>query len=135
MLNKEKIKTMVNLASFEKNEGREQLKILEYYKFDYLIRQAVFSFVRFTMCFLLCSAVYIAFNTSSLFYNINLQGISGLAGKMILWYVAGLFLYLLITWIVYGIRYDRAEDTVQEYARKMKKLDRRFNGRGKKIKN
>ena len=132
MLNKEKIRLMCELAGYEKKKGSEEMKVLEYYKFDYLMRNSAFSFIRFTFCFLLCLFLYVFFNTTDLFYNINLSGISGTVGRLVLIYIIGLALYLGITWIVYGIRYDQAGDDIDGFVKGLKKLDRRFNGRGRK---
>lgn len=132
MLNREKIRMMCALSRFEKTRGEEEIRVLEYYKFDYLMRNIAFSFIRYTLCFLLCVAVYIGFNTSSLFYSINLSGITGLIGKLVIIYFIGLIAYLAITWAVYSVRYNRADEDIEEFASGLRKFDRRFNGRSRR---
>lgn len=130
MLNQEKIRLMCSIESFEKHRGEEELKVLEFYKFDYIMRNSAFSFLRYTICFILCAVLYVLFNTKDLFYSINLSGITEITGKLVIIYLLGLIVYLIITVLVYSMRYDKACREIDGYARDLKKLDRRFNKKG-----
>ena len=123
---------MYSLSSFEKKQGGEELKVLEFYKFDYISRHLAFAFIRFTLCFIMCAAIYVLFNIKSLFYNINLSGIQALVKNAVLIYAAGLSAYFVITWVVYSLRYDRALSDIEDYTSMLKLLDRRFNKRGRR---
>lgn len=119
---------MVNLAVYEKHEGSKDLEIYENYKYDYVMTQGFSAFIRFTFCFVTCFAVYVIFNSNELFYNINLSGIGKTLISFAGIYCIGLAVYVLISIIVSSQRYRKAGKNVEAYARKLRRLDRRFNG-------
>lgn len=129
MLNKEKIRSMVNLSIYEKHKGHEDLKIYENYKYDYVMTQGFSAFIRFTFCFVMCFVLYVLFNSNELFYNINLSGIRNTLLSFALIYCIGLFVYVLIAVLLYAGRYKNAGKNVETYAAKLRRLDRRFNNK------
>lgn len=132
MLNKEKIRSMTGLAVFEKHEGREDLKIYENYKYDYVMTQGFSAFIRYTFCFVMCFVIYIVFNSNHLFYNINLSGLRKTFITFAIVYLAGLFIYLTAAVLIYSARYRKARKNVEAYALKLRRLDRRFNSKDRK---
>lgn len=129
MLNKEKIRSMVNLAIYEKHNGQDDLKIYENYKYDYVMTQGFSAFIRYTFCFIACFTIYVIFNSNELFYNINLSGIRKTFLSIALFYIIGLLVYVFIAILVYSSRYKKAGKNVESYALKLRRLDRRFNNK------
>lgn len=129
MLNKEKIRSMVSLAIYEKHNGHEDLKIYENYKYDYVMAQGFSAFIRYTFCFVMCMVIYVLFNSNDLFYNINLSGIRSTVVRIILLYFTGLFIYVFTAIIIYSGRYKRAGKSIEGYSSKLRRFDRRFNGK------
>ncbi|MDO4488872.1 MAG: hypothetical protein Q4B67_07300 [Eubacteriales bacterium] len=129
MPDKDKIRSMTELASFSKKHRAEISVISDYYKLDYMISQFFQSFVRFTLCFMIFVVMYVIFNSNTLFYNINISGITETLMKMLMLYLMLLAAYLIITAVVCSIKYDRAEMVTDEYVIKLSRLNRRFRGK------
>ena len=129
MLNKEKIRSMVNLAVYEKHHGHEDLKVYENYKYDYVMTQGFSAFIRYTFCFAMCIVLYVLFNSNELFYNINLSGIRSTVVRIFILYLSGLLIYVFAAVIIYSVRYKKAGGNIEGYASKLRRFDRRFNGK------
>lgn len=126
MLNEEKVSAMTELAIFEKNEGRKIFPINCYFKTDYVSGQMFRSFFGYTFCYLLVLLMWVLYKLEALLNDMTIEEMVACAVKWGKGYVAGLVLYLLITWIVYSKRYDFAARTQLVYVSKLKHLMKRY---------
>jgi len=129
MLSKEKIRIMAALSVYEKNGGSEELKIAEHYRYDYVMTQLFSSFIRYTVCFGICLVLYLVVNSNDFFYNINAGGFIRTVRTFGLYYLIGLLVYCLISFVVYTVRHRNAVRNTELYAKGLKKLDKRFYSR------
>lgn len=132
MLNAEKIRLMTDLALYEKRNAKTVFRINDYYKDDYIAGQLLSAFVRYTVCFLLLFGAYLMLHLDSLFYNINLRGITETMTAVGILYGIGLFLYLLLAFQVARKRYQAARHGMLLYATKLKRLGRKYHVLGKR---
>ncbi|MCC8024142.1 MAG: hypothetical protein LIP16_02385 [Clostridium sp.] len=126
MLNEDKVGAMTGLAIFEKNEGRKIFPINRYFKKDYVGGQMFRSFFGYTFCYLLVLLMWVLYKLEALLNEASIEDIVGYAvnwGKI---YVAGLVIYLFITWLVYSRRYDMAARSQLVYAARLKHLLKRY---------
>lgn len=127
MLNAEKIRLMTDLAVYERKNKKTVFQINNYYRQDYLAGQLLSAFVRFTFSYGVLACVYALFHIDTLFYNINLKGATAMLNRFGFLYLAGLLLYLFVTYSVAAGRYKRAKRGMLLYATKLKRLGRKYN--------
>ena len=112
MLNEDKIKLMTELALFEKKHASQMKTVNQYFKSDYISRNLLRGFISYTLCSIL------------LFGMDELKGLAFRGGAL---YLGGLFLYVVLTIIVYGERYEYEEKMNRIYIAKLKHLDKRYD--------
>lgn len=127
VLNQEKISTMTRLAIYEKNEGKEDLKVNNYYKFDYLRFEIIKAFVCCTIGFLLTLLLIIMYQLEYLIIHaMNLDFM--IIGKYILFiYIMVIILYIIIASTIAIIKYNAAKKRLIRYNVLLKKLNRIYS--------
>ena len=126
MLNKEKIRLMTDLAIYEKKNRNTVFQVNNYYRHDYIMGQLLGAFVRYVMCMLICFVLYLIFQAGELFYNINVSGISKVLQEIGGIFIIGLFIYLIIAYVIASKRYDASKRGMLLYATKLKRLGRKY---------
>lgn len=124
MLNKEKIKIMTRLASFEKQEERRALRTAQYYRVDF-IRYELFKMVfKVTLGYCCIILLLIAYYLNDFLegnFQINYEQDMK---KMIGCYVILLVSYLVLGLIGYNLKYNKERKKLKKYNRQLKKLRR-----------
>ena len=129
MLNEDKIKLMTELALFEKKHASQMKTVNQYFKSDYISRSLIRGFVSYTLCSILLFGMWILFNVEVVLSSIGMDELKGLAFRGGALYLGGLFLYVMLTIIIYGDRYDYEEKMNRIYLVKLKHLDKRYDTR------
>jgi hypothetical protein len=126
MLNEDKMKLMIGIALFEKREGKRIFSVNRYFRSDYISMHLLRSFFAFTICYALCVAIWIMYNIDNLLNSMGSEEmlLDIKAGCFI--YLAGLVLYLIVTWVIYARRYEYARRGMNVYLAKLKRLSRRY---------
>ena len=96
MLNEDKIKLMTELALFEMKT------VNQYFKSDYISRNLLRGFISYTLCSILLFGMWVLFNVEVVLSSIGMDELKGLAFRGGALYLGGLFLYVVLTIIVYG---------------------------------
>ncbi len=126
MLNEDKIRLMTSIAMFEKREGRAIFPASRYFKNDYISSRMLRSFFFYTFSYLLCMLVWVLYHLERLLNAIDLDEVIGLAKTAGLLYLAGLAVYLFVTFLVYRKRYEYARRGMKVYVAKLKRLEKRY---------
>ena len=131
MLNQEKVLLMTRLAMQAEDIQKRGAGINEYYRGDYvgfgMLKSAIVATILYGMLF----GVYAIFNFNALLDTFYEGGVMSLFSRVILYYFLLLAVYLLISYIVYTLRYSRSRKEMRSYYNKLKKLDGFYkNGRG-----
>ena len=123
MLNEDKLKLMTSIAMFEKREGKAIFPANRYFKNDYISSRMLRSFFSYSFCYLLCLLIWVLYSMERILNTINLEEAAGLA------------VYLLITFLVYRMRYEYARRGMKVYVAKLKRLEKRyeFQSRSKEL--
>lgn len=126
MLSEEKIKIMTNLAMFEKHEGKKIAPANKYFKSDYVSGKMLRSFFSFTVSFILCLALWILCSIDQWISTMKLDSLLDYGMQIGVFYIAGLVIYLIISFAVFSKRYDNASRGRKVYLAKLKRLDKRY---------
>ena len=121
MLNEEKIRLMTGIAMFEKKAVKETFPVNRYFKSDYVGSHMIRSFIVYTVAWMLCFALWLLYKFEFSFFVLVSS-----ARTVGLYYLAGLALYLFITYRVYSRRYSEAVQNMKIYQAKLKRLERRY---------
>lgn len=122
MLDEEKLKLMLDLAFYEQNQGREDLKINEYYRDDYTGFHTVCSVIWITMGYVLVVGIVLFAALDFLLINLSkaliIKIILGILGG----YLAVLIIYLVIAQYVFNRRYKNARERMKIYDQDLTRL-------------
>lgn len=123
MLNEERIILMTRMASYEQGEGKENVKIGNYFRSDYIALQVLKSIVCAILSYGILFALYMLCNFED--FMENLYKIDLLAfGKDVLTYlVAMVGGYAVLTYLVCTWRYAAAKKSLKCYYHNLKKLN------------
>ncbi|MGI6095838.1 MAG: hypothetical protein ACOYBL_10480 [Lachnospiraceae bacterium] len=138
MLDEERIRHMIKLASYEAEKGREEIKISRYYRSDYLGLALIRNFFSVSIAYFLIVAVIVGYETEYLLDNIHRMDLVSLAVWLIAGYVAIIVLYSVITYIYYSVKYAKAKKNVRGYYSELNKLTKMYekqDERGNRKKN
>lgn len=132
MLNEDKVKLMTNIAMFEKREGKRIFPLGRYFKGDYISTHIIRSFISYTFCFFMVTAVWILYSIDRLLNASDTDDLFRYGKRALLIYVVGLVVYLAITWRIYSERYDYAKRGLRVYQAKLRRLEKRYDSQGRK---
>ena len=126
MLNEEKVKAMSRLAIYENGVGKKHLQISKYFRTDYVGQALIRTFFLVTIGYFLILALLAAYFSEYLMNNIHKMDLRVLAISLIVGYVVLLVVYILVTIIVYNVRYFRAKKHVKKYYEQLTKLEKMY---------
>lgn len=126
MLNNEKIRVMTKLAIYEKNNGKDDIKMTQYFKRDYVRLQLLNTFVAVTIAYgliLLSVFVYHSEYVIKEAVNLNYTAIGT--------YILGIYLMILIVYalcviIGYSIKYEASRKRLSGYNKGLKYLQKLY---------
>ena len=126
MLNEEKIRLMTGIAMFEKKAVKETFPVNRYFKSDYVGSHMIRSFIVYTVAWVLCFALWLLYKFEDILNTMDPSVLVSSARTVGLYYLAGLALYLFITYRVYSRRYSEAVQNMKIYQAKLRRLERRY---------
>ncbi|MBQ0146510.1 MAG: hypothetical protein KBS51_05290 [Lachnospiraceae bacterium] len=126
MVNEEKIRKMIDLARYERDEGKKNYIINSYFGFDYVERHMLGCFVAYTLCFLMVFGVIVIYRSDEIMGQTSIFMILEMFKPYFKYYVIGLLIYELIVLIVYVVRYSNGKKDIKMHNAELKRFDRRF---------
>ena len=122
MINEEKVILMTRLASYESNEGKKDISIVNYFKGDYIGFQILKSVIAATISFLALFGVYAFYNFEELMQNIYKMDLLGFGKDVIILYLCSVGAYGVITYVLFTYKYNKAKKNLRNYYSNLKKL-------------
>ncbi len=126
MLDPEKIKQMTRASLYAEKQQRKELRTGQYFRDDYVALHTVQTLIVVTVGFLAGVAMWMAYHWEEVLTQTTIHGLLGLAGKILLYYAIVLVAYLMISLIVYTLRYRIRRRHLREYAQTLKDLARSY---------
>ena len=127
MINEEKVALMTRLALYEEKEGKKNIPLGKYYKEDYVSLHMLNTVIVATFSYVLILAVIVFSHLEEMMAEIaNMDYIK--AGKdLLIGYVIIVLAYVLISYIVYSIKFKRVRKSLNEYNSNLKQLYNMYN--------
>ena len=126
MVNLEKIKLMSDLTLYENREGRQNSVTNSYFKSDFISRHMLGSFFSYTICYFFFMVLVLLYKLEEILDSNDLLETFKSFKPYIIYYVAGLAIYELITIIVYARRYNHAQRALRMENAKLRRIEKRY---------
>ncbi len=127
MLNEEKIRLMTGIAMYEKKAEKEIFPVTHYFKSDYIGSHMIRSFVTYTITCVLGVGVWVLYQIEDILNTMDFSVLLESAKYIGIFYLAGLSLYCLLTYIVYAKRYEKAGKNLKVFQTKLRRLEKKYN--------
>ncbi len=121
MIHEERVKEMYHMAVFDEREEKDCHWMGEYYIWDYVGKELVKSFFSGTIAFVLLVVLWGMGDLTARMEMLNQAQLADLITRIGVLYVAFLAVYLLVTAIVYTIRYVNGRKKLRGYAQHLKR--------------
>lgn len=129
MLNEERIILMTQMASYEKGEGRKNVKIGNYFRSDYIAIQLLQSVVTATVAYAVVFALYVLYDFEQFMMDLYKIDLFAFAQNVLTYYAVVVVGYAILTYVIYSWRYAKAKKSLKCYYHNLKKLNTLYNER------
>lgn len=123
MLKEEKVIRMTKLAVYENNEGKKTLPVSAYHRWDYVSLQLVRTFIYSSIGYVLVMGTWIVYSIEQGMDIVRIDQLRDLTIHILIGYLLWEILFLIITFIVYNIRYTKSFRSLKVYYNHLKKLN------------
>ena len=132
MLNEERVILMTRLASYEADEGKQNVTVGKYFRSDYIRMQTIKSILYATITFIIIVALIVLMDFETFMGDIYQLDLSQYAQKILFWYLGFVGVYGVISYVVYSIRYRNARKNLKVYFNNLKRLSEMYENQGPK---
>ncbi len=126
MVNEDRIKEFFRMAVFDQREEARYRQMGEYYKSDYVGKELVKSVFTGTFAFLLIAVFQILGSMETFLDKLNDADWMGYLVRIGLAYAGFMVVYLLITSLVYRVRYRYGRRQLRKYYGHLKNVNREY---------
>lgn len=126
MLNEERVKLMVKLASYEAKEGKEDFKISSYYKKDYMSINRICTLIWVTVGYAILAGIFGLAFVEQLLEQFTLTKGLILLGALCAGYVFLLILYWGISGHFYQKKHTQARNRIKRYSHNLLVLNKLY---------
>ena len=123
MIHEERLKPMIKMAMFDKNDGKACKPMIQYARTDYVSMQLLSSFITGTIAFGLLCVMWVLYDTQEWMQMLNGAYILDLLKNVAAKYGIFMLIYLAVTYIVYQIRYSYGRKRVKIYYKNLKEIN------------
>jgi type III secretory pathway component EscU len=131
MVNEEKVKEFFQMAVYDKHEEARYRQMGEYYKSDYIGKELVRSVFTGTLAFVFIGALYLMGSVETLLDGLNNMAWVQSLVHVLLLYLCFMALYLLVTYVVYWLRYRTGRAKLKKYYTHLKRVNRAYEKESK----
>ena len=124
MVNEERLRHMIKMAAFDKNDGKACRPMAEYARKDYGSLQLLRSFVSGSLGFLLILLLWVLYSMEYIMQEINKMDIVGFLTSIGIKYLIFMVVYLIVTYVVYNTRYTAGRRKVKKYYSNLKSVNK-----------
>ncbi len=123
MLNEEKIRLMTRLAIYENREGKKTKRIAKYFRGDYVSWNVIKAGLAVTVAYLILLAIWAVYRMEELLETITTLDIMSLGQKALLIYIGVLSVFIILSYIVYTLRYEKSKKSLKKFYRNLRRLE------------
>lgn len=113
---------MTKLASFEDHEGKEQRRIRQYFRSDYVGIEIIKSFLTGTIAFAIFMVMWVIYQMEYLLEEINKIDLIAFGTEILIKYLVFMAVYFIVTYVVYNVRYSKGRKELKLFYIRLKKV-------------
>lgn len=117
---------MTELARYENENGKEDLRLARYFRSDYLGKGLLGNFFLSSIGYALLLCMVAAYYAEYLLNSIHLMNLKFLAVCLIGGYVVTVVVYGVVRYIMMSLRYSRAKRALKLYDEKLAALEKMY---------
>ena len=121
-MNEKRIRMMTKLADFEQKNHSVLRNAEDYYRSDYIGIHLFKNLIRITLAYLIGAGLWACYHMESLMKKLNTMDIRETGIKLLISYGVITVLFLLLTYIIYAVRFYLAERKLQTYRNMLERL-------------
>lgn len=118
----DRVKLMTRMASFEGNEGKEAIRICNFFRSDYVFLNVLRAIVSATISYFLIMGLYVYYNIDQLLQDVYTMDLMATGRKLVTAYVIFAGAFGIIAYVVYSFRYDWAKKHLNDYNYALREL-------------
>lgn len=122
MIRTNKVKIMTKAAAFEQKEARKALYINQFFAVDYVVYGLIKSAVSLTIAFALGIGMWVIYHAEELMTEKSVEDLFAMGKDFLAMYGGILVVFLLLSMVVYSVRYIRAQKRLKGYRVHLRKL-------------
>ena len=122
MIDEKKVKLMTRMASYENNEGKEDLKISAYYRKDYVSLHTLSSIIWTTIGYVFLVLLLGIGCFDKLMENMSMGALITLAILVVVGYFVVVITYAVVTHVACNKKHQRARMRVKKYNHDLARL-------------
>jgi len=123
MIHEERLRPMVKMAMFDKNEGKACKPMIQYARTDYISMQLLSSFITGSIAFAILCVMWVLYDTQELMQMLNGAYFLGFIKDVAVRYAIFMVIYLAATYVVYQIRYSYRRKMVKTYYKNLNEIN------------
>lgn len=127
MLNEERIILMTKMASYEKGEGKENVKIGNYFRSDYVSVQVLKAIVCGILVFAIVFGLYVLYHLEEFMQELYKMDLIAFAQNVMFYFTGFVVAYGVLMYIASSWRYAKAKKSLKCYYHNLKKLNSLYN--------
>ncbi|MCL2864020.1 MAG: hypothetical protein FWE25_00620 [Lachnospiraceae bacterium] len=124
MLDKNRIKLMIKMSSYEQSAGKEYLKISTYYKKDYVSLNTLITVLWVTLGYMLSVGLFIVVTMDSLLQDLTFQRIINTGAIIAGAYFVVLIIFCIVAAIFYSNKHKKAKQHIKRYYHDLSHLEK-----------
>lgn len=122
MLNEDKVKLMTHVAMYEKHSGRKNMKMTKYFRGDYVSWNMIKTAVAITIAYMLTAGCWVLYHLEYLMENLYTMDLVELVRQVLVYYIAVLVGYMILSYIIYTVKYSKAMKSLKRFRSSLKKI-------------
>lgn len=126
MVNLDKVKHQCEIAFYEQQEEKKNRDISRYYRSDYIGKEIIKSIFSGSIAYFVMVALWVMANIEAVLQSVNDWSIINTIIVILFIYVAFLATYLLMTYVIYVMRYVKGKKQLERYKAHIKALHQMY---------
>ena len=126
MINEDKVQELFYVARYDSEEDRFQKQMSSYYGWDFIWKEVLKSFFTGTLAFTGLTVLAVFTNAKQLLADINKIDFQSTGVMLGLIYIAFMLAYIMITIIVYAVRYKTGRKKARQYMEHLKRVGKMY---------
>lgn len=122
MVNEEKLRLMTKIALYEKQHTSDEIRMVKYYKSDYIGLKMIGTAINATIGFILIYGLILIMNAEEFVANLTQIDLISFFSNILISYAFFLIAFMVVAYIIYGYRFRKGRESLKSYNSNLKKM-------------